>query len=219
MRPIIFCDFDGTITESDNIISLMKEFGPEGWRDLADAVLNKKISISEGVGKMFSLLESSKKDEIIRFVESNAVIRPGFREFTGFAKEQNIPFYVVSGGIDFFVEPMLKPFNGIAGVYCNRASFKKDYIEVEWPHSCDSSCSKACGCCKPSIMRSIASEKEFKIVIGDSITDLEAAKIADLVIARDYLSERCAEEGIPYHPFTTFYDCMEIVAIELGAAV
>ena len=27
-KPVIYCDFDGTITESDNIVALMEKFGP-----------------------------------------------------------------------------------------------------------------------------------------------------------------------------------------------
>lgn len=56
MKPIIFCDFDGTITNSDNIIAIMKKFAPPGWEELKDGVLKQKISISTGVGKMFSCL-------------------------------------------------------------------------------------------------------------------------------------------------------------------
>lgn len=58
MKPIIFCDFDGTITNTDNIISIMKKFAPPEWEALKDGVLQQKISISSGVGDMFSLLDS-----------------------------------------------------------------------------------------------------------------------------------------------------------------
>nr|WP_316047425.1 haloacid dehalogenase-like hydrolase [Planococcus glaciei] len=59
---------------------------------------------------MFSLLPSTKKDDIIRYVLEQAEIRDGFAEFVAYAKEQNIPLYIVSGGIDFFVLPLLEPF-------------------------------------------------------------------------------------------------------------
>jgi len=67
-QPVIFCDFDGTVTEKDNIIAIMKEFGSDGWDEIKEAVLDRSISIREGVGKMFSLLPVSKKEEIIQFV-------------------------------------------------------------------------------------------------------------------------------------------------------
>ncbi len=43
-------------------------------------------------------------------------------------------------------------------------------------------------------------------MIGDSITDLQAAKQADKVFARDFLITKCEENYIAYTPFETFHD-------------
>ncbi len=59
--PVIYCDFDGTITDSDNIIAIMKEFAPPNWEVVKDQILSREISISEGVGKLFAELSSEKK--------------------------------------------------------------------------------------------------------------------------------------------------------------
>lgn len=61
MKPVIYCDFDGTITESDNIIAIMKRFSPPNWEKIKDQILSREISISEGVGKLFSGLPSEKE--------------------------------------------------------------------------------------------------------------------------------------------------------------
>lgn len=105
---IIFCDFDGTITEKDNIIDIMKNFAPEGWEPIKDKILNQEISIRGGVGQLFSLIPSSQKEEIIQYVLSTAKIRDGFEEFVQYTKDQSIPLYVVSGGIDFLFIRFLK---------------------------------------------------------------------------------------------------------------
>ena len=39
--PLIICDFDGTVTMNDNIVSMMKEFAPPEWLELKDGVLSK----------------------------------------------------------------------------------------------------------------------------------------------------------------------------------
>ncbi|MBT2678340.1 2-hydroxy-3-keto-5-methylthiopentenyl-1-phosphate phosphatase [Bacillus sp. ISL-35] len=215
-QPVIFCDFDGTVTEKDNIIAIMNRFAPEGWEELKEGVLNRTISIREGVGKMFSLLPVSLKDEIIEFAVKNARIRPGFQEFLDFAKEEGIPVYIVSGGIDFFIEPIIKSFGPIEGIFCNGSDLSGESIKIEWPNSCDDQCSNDCGCCKPSIMRNLGHDGIYKIVIGDSVTDLEAAKQADYVFARDYLKDKCEEWKIPYTPFETFHDCIEALKIQTG---
>lgn len=208
---VIICDFDGTITETDNIIAIMKKFAPPEWDALKNDVLSQNISIQEGVGKMFQLLPSSSKDEIVDYILEHAEIRPGFKEFVQFTKEKEIPLYIVSGGIDFFVYPLLQGLIEEDQIYCNEANFKNEMIKIEWPFSCDDSCTNECGCCKPSLIRKLTNPDQQKIVIGDSITDLQAAKLADYVIARDLLLEKCEKLELPHLPFTTFYDVIHIL--------
>lgn len=210
-KPMIFCDFDGTITNSDNIIAIMKKFAPAEWDDIKNKILSQEISIKEGVGKMFALLPSEKKEVISEYILAHAEIRDGFREFVAFTKEEGIPLYIVSGGIDFFVEPLLDGVVEEANIYCNHSDFSGETINILWPHACDEECNNDCGCCKPSIIRKLAETDTYKIVIGDSITDLEAAKLADQVIARDFLIKKCEEHSIPFSPFETFYDVMDIL--------
>jgi 2-hydroxy-3-keto-5-methylthiopentenyl-1-phosphate phosphatase len=155
---------------------------------------------------MFALLPSSIKQDIVRFITNKAAIRPGFAEFVQFTKEQNIEFYIVSGGMDFFVYPLLGGVVEEQKVYCNATDFSDTHIQVNWIHSCDEHCETKCGLCKPSLIRKLGRENSLKIVIGDSITDVQAAKLADKVFARDFLITKCEELGIAYTPFTTFYD-------------
>ena len=216
-KTVIFCDFDGTITNSDNIIAILQHFDPPGWNPIKDQILSQEISIRDGVAQMFSLLPAVKKDEVIEFVLEQAQIREGFADFVTFTREREIPLYVVSGGIDFFVHPLIKPFGPFSGVYCNEADFSGQSIRLEFPNGCDEQCpSQGCGCCKPSIIRQLLEDGAQSIVIGDSISDLEAAKQADFVIARDYLIGKCEELGLPYKPFENFHDVMSIIDEKLG---
>jgi 2-hydroxy-3-keto-5-methylthiopentenyl-1-phosphate phosphatase len=209
-KPVIFCDFDGTVTERDNIISMMEKFAPQGWEEIKDQILSRSISINEGVGKLFTLLPSNLKEELTLFALNNAKIRAGFKEFVEFTRAEGIPLYIVSGGIDFFVHPILEKFGPFDGIYCNESDFTGESIKILWPYECDSLCDNDCGCCKPSIIRKLNhSSDSCKIVIGDSVTDLEAAKHADFVFARDLLEEKCLEWEINHQRFSTFFDCIE----------
>ncbi|MBX9972161.1 2-hydroxy-3-keto-5-methylthiopentenyl-1-phosphate phosphatase [Cytobacillus firmus] len=207
----VFCDFDGTITENDNIIHIMKHFAPSQWEGIKNQVLGQEISIQEGVGKMFSLLPSSLKDNITDFILENARVREGFQPFIDYLAKEKIPLYIVSGGIDFFVAPVLDKYGPFEAVFCNSSDFSGDTIKILWPHSCDENCNNDCGCCKPSIMRKLEGEDTFKVVIGDSVTDLEAAKQADFVIARDLLLEKSKEMNLNHCAFESFYDCIELL--------
>jgi 2-hydroxy-3-keto-5-methylthiopentenyl-1-phosphate phosphatase len=206
---VIFCDFDGTITKTDNIISILKKFNPPGWKRLKNQVVNQEVSIRSGVSDMFSLLPSSLKTEIESYILHEIVIRKGFNEFVDFTKQSQIPLYIVSGGMDFFVKPVLAQFISENQIYCNETKFDQENMRVVWPHPCDEHCQNECGCCKPSIMRELSDPNNFNVVIGDSITDLQAAKLADLVIARDFLQQKCKELQIPFKPFETFHDVID----------
>ncbi|HZH58102.1 MAG TPA: MtnX-like HAD-IB family phosphatase, partial [Metabacillus sp.] len=148
---------------------------------------------------------------IVDYILQHAEIRPGFEDFVRYTKENNIPLYIVSGGIDFFVYPLLQGLVSEDQIYCNVANFSNEQIKIEWPNGCDEQCTNECGCCKPSLIRQLTNMNQKKIVIGDSITDLQAAKLADFVIARDLLLEKCKELQLPFQSFTTFYDVMDIL--------
>jgi 2-hydroxy-3-keto-5-methylthiopentenyl-1-phosphate phosphatase len=203
----IFCDFDGTITVRDNIASIMKQFGDEECEQLKNDVLAQRISIQEGVAKMFARIPSSKKEEIIHYLQETAEIRAGFEEFVAFTKAQHIPLYIVSGGMDFFVYRLLNGLVDKRDIYCNNTTFTHECMQVQWPHACDEHCAmQGCGLCKPSLIRQLSERDDTLIVIGDSITDLQAAKLADVIFARDYLQQKCEELHISHIPFTTFHD-------------
>jgi 2-hydroxy-3-keto-5-methylthiopentenyl-1-phosphate phosphatase len=206
MTVKIFCDFDGTITEGDNIVTLIKQFAPPEASVLTSDVLSGKISIREGVEQMFSTIPSSKKEEMKNFVLDNTTIRDGFSEFIQYVKNQKYELKVVSGGLDFFVHPILEEYLPSSSILCNRTDFSGETVKIHWDHSCDHNCSNDCGMCKPSVMRKFSNLDDFIIVIGDSITDLQIAKEANLIFARDFLKDKCEELALPYHPFSNFFD-------------
>ncbi|MGE5704112.1 MAG: 2-hydroxy-3-keto-5-methylthiopentenyl-1-phosphate phosphatase [Clostridia bacterium] len=208
---VLFCDFDGTITEKDNIVAIMRRFAPPEWQELTERILGQQISVQEGVGKLFHLLPSSLRQEITDFIVAEAKIRPGFGEFVQYCEDNGILLLITSGGIDFFVEPILAPFQLKNPIYCNGSDFSGETITITWPHACDDGCTNGCGMCKTSIIRRYSPEQYQRIVIGDSITDLAGAKIADFVIARSFLEQKCEELSLPYRSFATFYDVIDIL--------
>lgn len=209
-QRIIFCDFDGTITQSDNIVAIMKHFQPTGWKELVDQVVNRQISVRQGVGAMFRLLPSERKNEIAQFAIQNAVIREGFTEFLDYCKLYNIILLITSGGIDFFLHPILEPFDiAPEQIYCNGSSFEDHMIEILWPHACNAECHNDCGMCKTTIIRSYPASEYHRILIGDSITDFAGAKLVDTIFARAQLIDLCNEVNLAHIPFDNFYQIIE----------
>lgn len=206
-RRVIFCDFDGTITVNDNIIAIIKHFNPPGWETIAQVVLAERKSIREGVGEMFRMLPTSMKQEVITYGINNVRIRDGFPELLTYCKENDIVFYVTSGGIDFFVYPVLARFGiPVNHIYCNGSDFGGDRIKITWPNPCDEHCSNDCGMCKTTIMRRFPTSDYNRLLIGDSVTDFESAKQADFVFSRSQLTVKCKELSLPHVEFKTFHD-------------
>lgn len=206
-KRIIFCDFDGTITVNDNIIAIIRHFNPPGWEPIAEQVISQQLSIRDGVGQLFHLLPTSMQQEVVDYGINNARIREGFAELLAYCSSNDIEFYVTSGGIDFFVYPILEKF-GIPQdhIYCNGSDFTGDTIAITWPNPCDGSCTNDCGMCKTTIMRRFPADEYERILIGDSVTDFEGAKLADLVFSRSILTFKCQELGLPHHEFDSFHD-------------
>lgn len=199
---------------NDNIIAIMKQFQPEGWKDILEKAMNQQISIKETISSMFALLPSTQKNEVIGFALANMQIRRGFNQFLSYCREQQIQFLVTSGGIDFFVYPTMHPF-GIEKeqIYCNESNFEQERILIKWPHPCDEHCSQDCGMCKATLIRSYAADQYTRILIGDSITDFAGAKLADFIFARSHLATECSKLQIPYFAFESFFEVIEQLTI------
>ena len=88
----VFCDFDGTITNNDNIMSIMEKFAPPEAEEVKNKILSQELSIQEGVSQLFQFIPTNLHDEIIQFLIETAEIRNGFHEFIQFVNETIFPF-------------------------------------------------------------------------------------------------------------------------------
>ena len=209
--PIIFSDFDGTITERDVIISIMEKFAPPEWKELKDKILYERtITLKDGVEKLFGLIESKKKNEVISFIKEKVKLREGFEDFLNFCEKEKIEFNVLSGGLDFHIEPVLENYKDKLKIFCNKANFNSKNIKIDYeylPKNC-SLCGD-CGFCKIEVIQKYPKEKFTRILIGDSLTDLAASKVVDMVFARGDLIKYLEQEKLSYVPFSTFYEVKE----------
>lgn len=205
MGYIIACDFDGTVTNTDTIAAIIEQFEPVHGNAIVERIISQEISIKTGVSELFNLLRSTDKDTVIQYAIEEVAIRPGFQQLLDKAAEKRIPFYIISGGMHFFIDPILSQFHGLKEVFANEIDFTEEYMKVIWTHPCDIYCDNDCGTCKPSIVRLIAGNRKV-IAIGDSVTDILLAQEADILFTTGKLSDYAQANNIDYHHFETFYD-------------
>ncbi len=205
-NPVVFSDFDGTITEKDVIISIMEQFAPEGWEQIHSDLMTGVIDIDEGIKRMFNLIPSEKKGEIVQWCKNNVKIREGFDKFLKFLKERNVPFIILSGGVDFYIYPIMEPYMDlITKIYSNKGIFSGKYIDVDFIYRCDSLCKRHCGICKPYILKEYR-DRNTIIYIGDGITDLDGAVYSDIIFATGYLASYLEKLQIKYNEYYNFYE-------------
>lgn len=108
--------------------------------------------------------------------------------------------------MDFFVYPLLQGIIPKSKFIVMKQTFQQSLLQLNGLILVIYHCQNHCGLCKSSLIRKLSDTNDFHIVIGDSITDLQAAKQADKVFARDFLITKCEENHIAYTPFETFQD-------------
>jgi 2-hydroxy-3-keto-5-methylthiopentenyl-1-phosphate phosphatase len=200
---IVFCDFDGTMTERDMVITLGEKFCPNDVHRIKDAILARRITVKDGVAELFAKIPSSQKDALIAYAQDIVRWRAGFQEFLEYCKANGILFIVCSGGIDFFINPLIQRFQPwITKTYSIPSDFSGPTIALKHSHACET-----CGTCKKKVMAEYP--EATSILIGDSITDLHGAHHADIVFARAGLKDYLDKDKVSYYPFETFFDVID----------
>ncbi len=204
MKNIIFCDFDGTITAVETFAGMLKEFAPDLSSLIMPKLYEKKITLREGVRTILESIPSQIYGDILEYAASKPV-REGLPELLDFLDRHNIPFVIISGGLQDMVEKVIARENllhrvkAIAAVKIDTSS---EYLQVNSDYEADTEL-----VAKVKVMAQFPAEKT--IAIGDSLTDINMALKADLVFARDKLIEYLEEENKPYIPWNNFHDVGE----------
>ena len=117
-KPIVFSDFDGTITLHDTFVELLKKFSTPGLADdLMAQMYAQTLTLRAGVTQLLESIPSDQYLNIIEFSKTHP-IRSGFPEFLDFLESRNVPCVVISGGIRIMVETVLNEFKPrLAGLH------------------------------------------------------------------------------------------------------
>ena len=199
-RPVVFCDFDGTIAMDEVIVEVWREFAPPGWERDVEEMLAGRKSLLQGDAEIFARIPTSRAAEIADFAKRTVRFRPGFDDLLRYCRDSSIEFNVITGALDFFVEPILEPYGGlISRVVSIPADLTGEVIRFHADLACET-----CALCKAKVIDDY--QDVFRIVVGDSITDEHGALIADAVFARDRLATIMRERGLPFHEFDTLGD-------------
>ena len=143
-------------------------------------------------------------------------IDPDFQTFHKFCISNNIPFNVISAGLKPILRRVLDQFLGEEesahiDIVANDAQINTPGTEWKpvWLHDCDLGHDKARSITEYRASVRLESEDgtiPLIIFIGDGVSDLPAARQADVLFARKglRLEEYCIENKIAHFPFNSF---------------
>ncbi|MCX8130961.1 MAG: MtnX-like HAD-IB family phosphatase [Clostridia bacterium] len=196
-------DFDGTLTSKDFYhIVIEKYLGDKGRELYFNWKKTRKINV-EFLNKIFGSTDLSERDlleEILKIpIDDNAA---GFMRKV---KDAGGDFYIVSAGTSYYINILLNHLQiKDAHVISMNGVYKNGGIEIV-PDPSSDHYSEVFGLDKRKVVEGLRKDYGYIFFAGDSEPDLGAAKAADTVYARGELSELLAREGIPFIPFTDFY--------------
>ena len=216
--PILFIDFDGTISEKDVIDRILEQFADERWLEIENQWTSGEIGSRECLQKQFALVKAApaELDEFLDTLE----LDEGFPTLLRICEEAEIDVHIVSDGFDYYIRRMLernlstRQLTNRFSIAANRLiSHGRNNWHTEFPYF-EKVCGDGCATCKPAVMQMKNPFAAPSIFIGDGLSDRFAAKSADIVFAKKKLSEFCLENRIPQ----TAYSGLKQVAESLDEA-
>lgn len=206
IKTAVFCDFDGTITRRDVGYSIFHHFS-NGRNDvLLPDWKSGKLSSRDCLLQEAAMAPVTE-EELFPFLDQFE-INPGFHEFVEQCREHGIDLFIVSDGLDLYINYLLQRFNlTTLTVIANHAYIENGHITIEFPHH-NKFCSR-CGSCKGERIQEYRDKYDTKtriIFVGDGYSDACATTEADILFAKKDLEAYCRMHNITYRPYDDFFD-------------
>jgi 2-hydroxy-3-keto-5-methylthiopentenyl-1-phosphate phosphatase len=204
-------DFDGTLVDPNVAIILVEEFATDGKRlahEVDEQLHSGEITLREAWARQVALLDGRRLDEMARWAVAHTPLRPGALELVALLKRHQIPTTIVSGGLDFYIYPILRHAGIDLPVLSDSVALLPDgRLDLRHPYG-HPTC-RLCGICKARVAYPEGEVVPRTAFAGDGSTDRYAAEVADLVFARRRLKLYCERASIPHYPFEDFYPVID----------
>ncbi|KAG0024915.1 hypothetical protein BGZ82_010330 [Podila clonocystis] len=183
----VFSDFDGTISlEDTGCILIDAGFGADNRRALDAKILSQEMTLLEDTDLMWKAVSLTHTEgmELLRPIQ----IDPGFLKFHDYTLKYQIPFTVLSCGLDFIIQEYLT----CVTIMANYGKVVKDKWLLTYrddsPYTHDKSVRiKQAKQAFLNKSDKVAGQEHVIVFCGDGISDLSAAREAAILFARRIL--------------------------------
>ncbi len=204
--PLLYIDFDGTISKRDVIDEILKEFADEKWIEIEKEWTSGLIGSRECLRRQLALVRVSP-GELNEFIDG-LNLDEGFISLLAFCKDIDVPVRIVSDGFDYYIERMIERYVPDQSLLDNVSIYANILIPVannRWRPRFPffrKACEEGCATCKPRIMQVTNPDVAPAVFIGDGLSDRYAAIAADIVFAKDKLKNYCRLNNVPITEYT-----------------
>ena len=206
MKTLVQCDFDGTITEEDISFLLLDAFAQGDWRRLLQKYKEGRISVGEFNTRAFAMVKADK-DRLLEALEGSVKVRAGFRGLVNYCLRQGFRLVIVSNGVDFYIESVLKDL-GLKDleVHAAQASFHPEGMKVQYVGPDGKRLEDGF---KEAYIQSFLKLGYRVIYIGNGDSDAAPARYAHHVFATGDLLAYNKENNLHFGPFNDFRDVVK----------
>ncbi|HEV2248018.1 MAG TPA: HAD-IB family phosphatase, partial [Terriglobia bacterium] len=100
-KPVVFSDFDGTITRLDVTDEILEQFADPSWREVEEQWLRGNIGSRECFERQAALVSVTAKQ--LNALIDAIPLDPDFPAFYRTLKAWRLPFYIVSDSFDYVI--------------------------------------------------------------------------------------------------------------------
>jgi 2-hydroxy-3-keto-5-methylthiopentenyl-1-phosphate phosphatase len=216
-RPVVFLDFDGTISQVDVVDAILDRFADPAWELIERDWKAGRIGSRACLAGQLALVRATQAD--LDALLDSVEIDPGFMPLLDACARSRIRSHIISDGFDYCIARILSRLPPSHQRLATEVSVRSSHLEPHPPdrwetafRHMDSECEHGCATCKPAVMAALNPAGAPCIFVGDGLSDRYAAAAADVVFAKDKLAAYCTEQGIAFRRYETLVDVAEFVA-------
>lgn len=206
-KKLVLFDMDSTLIQAEVIDEMAKIYGVgEQVQSITKRAMNGELNFDQSLMERLSLLKGLTKKQLEE-IHARMPLSPGVPEFMAIAHKHGIKTAIVSGGFQFFADPLKKDL-GMNYAYANQLEFDGDKLT-----------GKSVGAIvnaqrKLDLLVTLAQQEQVPfdqvVAVGDGANDIPMLLKAGLGIA--YHAKEKVKEATAYHleygPMTTILSFM-----------
>jgi 2-hydroxy-3-keto-5-methylthiopentenyl-1-phosphate phosphatase len=208
----VLSDFDGVLTNYNVLELLYEEYSQVDWQHYVSLWEREELSAVEEIPLCLEgvMVDRTRMESFINGIS----LANDFRILYDFCQSKNHYLAIVSDGLRWYIEYLLQQA-GISNlpIFANEIQFTDQGLSFSFPWYDETT--PLTGTSKASIIRRFQGLGYRVLLVGDGLSDVEGAKIADIVYAKGYLFEWMKKEDRNVNEFSGFADLTESLLTKL----